>query len=260
VPGETQLVPLSVGFRDVDSTSPDKILRCLDTLKSMEAVRSYKASALDYLGLGPRSSALDVACGLGDDVADMKARATRAAGVDRSATLIALAERRHPGCEFGLAAAAILPFPDGSFDAVRVDRALQHIDGPGRVIREMARVARRGGVVLCAEPDWGTFLVGGPRGPVAERIERDWIESFRNPRIGRELSSLLAGSGIVDCRWEAHWLPTLGFPESDVLFEVAATAQRLAREMPEATAWLDSYRAGEAYAGVLMMICWGRKA
>jgi ubiquinone/menaquinone biosynthesis C-methylase UbiE len=250
---------LSVGFRDVDATASDKILRCLGTLETMEAVRSYKHRVLEHMELAPQSSALDVACGLGDDVAVLKARCARAVGVDRSAMLLALAEQRHPDCEFGLADASALPFPDGTFDAVRVDRALQHIERPERVVREMARVAVRGGVVLCAEPDWGTFLLGGPHSDVTERIEREWIGTFQNPWIGRALANLLDRSGVGDIQWEAHWLPTQGFAETDIMFEVAATVDRIADEAPGARSWLDGYRAGEAYAGVLMLICWGRK-
>ena len=252
---------LAVEFRDVDSAAPDKILRCIDTLQTMEAGRAYKARALEHLGLGPAYVALDVACGLGDDVARMKARCARAVGVDRSRNLIAAARSRHAdaGCEFEVADAAALPFPEETFDAVRVDRSLQHITGPGRVVREMARVARRGGVVLCAEPDWGTYLLGGPHSALTERIQHDWIRTFRNPWIGRELSDLLAAAGVGERRQEALWLPTRGFAESDLLFEIGANARRLAAEFPEALAWLEAYRAGEAYAGVLMLTCWGRK-
>ncbi|CAK6698875.1 methyltransferase domain-containing protein [Synechococcus sp. CBW1107] len=252
---------LAVGFRDVDATAPDKIIRCLDCLQAMAVGRAYKARALDLLGLEPGASALDVACGLGDDVVRMKARGVRAVGVDRSRTLIAAAQSRHAGsgCEFVVADAADLPFADGSFDAVRIDRSLQHITDPGRIVREMARVAGRGSVVLCAEPDWGTFLLGGRHCAVSERIQHDWIRTFQNPWIGRELSGLLADAGVVDIRQDAVWLPTHGFAESDLLFEVDANARHLSAELPEALSWLEAYRRGEAYAGVLMLICWGRK-
>ena len=252
---------LAVEFRDVDSAAPDKILKCLDTLQTMEAGRAYKARALEHLGLGPTSVALDVACGLGDDVARMKARCARAVGIDRSHNLIAAARSRHAdaGCEFEVADAGALPFPEHTFDAVRVDRSLQHIADPGRVVQEMARVTRRGGVVLCAEPDWGTYLLGGRHSALTERIQHDWVRSFQNPWVGRELSSLLADAGVGDRRQEALWLPTQGFAEADLLFEIGANARRLATEFPEAPAWLESYRAGEAYAGVLILICWGRK-
>src|SRR5262249_20645529 len=190
---------------------------------------------------------LDVACGLGDDVARMKARCDRAVGVDRSQTLIDGARSRHAesGCEFDVADAQALPFADGTFDAVQVDRALQHIAEPAGVVREMAPVARPGGIVLCAEPDWGTFLIGGPHSEVTERIQHDWIRTFRNPWIGRELSTLLARAGVRDVRQEEIWLATHGFEDSDLLFEIDANARRLAAELPEALEWLRSYRAGE---------------
>lgn len=253
---------LPVGFRDVDATAPDKIFRCLDGLQALPAGREYKARALDALGLVPGWAALDVACGLGDDVVRMKERGAWAAGVDRSRTLVAAARERHTGrgCAFDVADAAALPFADGTFDAVRIDRALQHVADPSRVVREMARVARRGGAVLCAEPDWGTFLLGGPHSAVTERIQHDWVRTFRNPWVGRELSDLLADAGVGDRRQEAVWLPTRGFAESDLLFEIDANARRLAAEMPESLSWLDTYRRGEAYAGVLMIVCWGRKS
>lgn len=252
---------LPVGFRDVDATAPDKIIRCLDRLQSLPAGRAYKQRALELLGLEPGWDALDVACGLGDDVVRMRARGARAVGVDRSRTLIAAAQSRHAGsgCEFVVADGAELPFADGSFDAVRIDRALQHIAGPGRIVREMARVARPGAVVLCSEPDWGTFLLGGPHSAVTERLQQNWIRSFQNPWIGRALGSLLADAGVGELRREALWLATDGFTDSDLLFEIDAGAKSLAAHLPEALTWLEAYRQGEAYAGVLMMICWGRK-
>jgi SAM-dependent methyltransferase len=191
----------------------------------------------------------------------MKARCGRAVGIDLSETFLNHARKRHgAACEFGQGSAKELPFPNATFDAVRIDRSLQHIDGPSQVVREMARVAKPGGVVLCAEPDWGTFLIGGPYSEITERIQREWIGRFRNPWIGRELSTLLADAGVVDIRWEGHWLSTLGFEESELLFGIEATARELSGEIPDVLNWLDSYRQSEAYAGVLLLICWGRRS
>lgn len=110
-------LPLPVGFRDVDATAPAKILHCFDCLQSMAAGQAYEARTLELRAREPVASTLEVACDL---------------GVDRSRTLIA----------------AALPFPDASFEAVRIDRALQQIADPGRVVGEMVPVARRGAVVL----------------------------------------------------------------------------------------------------------------
>jgi hypothetical protein len=56
---------------------------------------------------------------------------------------------------------------------------------------------------LCAEPDWVTYLLGGPHSALTERIQHDWIRTFQNPWIGRALSSLLADAGVGDRRQEA---------------------------------------------------------
>lgn len=105
----------------------------------------------------------------------------------------------------------------------------------------------------------GTYLRGGPHSTLTERMQHDWIRSFQNPWIGRELSSLLAAAGVGDRRQEALWLSTQGFAESDLLFEISASARRLAAEFPEALPWLEAYRVSEAYGGVLMLTRWGRK-
>ncbi len=258
---DTPSLPLPLGFRDVDATAPEACVRCLDCLYQLPAGRAYKARALAALQLVPGCAALDVACGLGDDVAQMVAAGARAVGADRSRTLLTAAQARHSAtaASFHLADAKALPFTSGSFDAVRIDRALQHIAQPELVVQEMARVTRRGGVVLCAEPDWGTFLLGGPHGAVSERIQHDWIRSFQNPWIGRALPDLLSAAGVGELQREEVWLPTHGFAESDLLFGIEDNARKLAAEQPEALDWLEHYRKGEAYAGVLMLISWGRK-
>lgn len=252
---------LPVAFRDVDATKLDKIVRCLEGVAALPTGREYKALALSALQLKAGATALDVACGLGQDVAEMQAAGAKAVGVDMSRTLIDAARSRHAtsGCTFEVSDAKSLPFDNDKFDAVRIDRSLQHIAEPGAVVREMARVARPGGVVLCAEPDWGTFMLGGPHSEVVERFQHDWIRTFQNPWIGRTLTTLLRDAGVRDVQQEAVWLSTQGFAESDLLFEVDAGAHKLSAEFPDALAWLDTYKSGEAYAGVLMIVAWGRK-
>jgi len=48
------------------------------------------------------------------------------------------------------ATAEELPFADESFDVVLCIQVLEHIDAPGRAVRELHRVVRRGGRVLAA--------------------------------------------------------------------------------------------------------------
>jgi ubiquinone/menaquinone biosynthesis C-methylase UbiE len=49
-----------------------------------------------------------------------------------------------------------LPVDSKSVDRVHTDRVLQHASSPAEVLHEAARVLRRSGRIVCAEPDWAT--------------------------------------------------------------------------------------------------------
>jgi ubiquinone/menaquinone biosynthesis C-methylase UbiE len=250
---------LATGFRDVDTSALEKISRCLDFMNALPCFIDYKTQSLEALSLEKNSTALDVACGLGDDVVRMKEKCGRAVGLDLSEKLISEAKDRHANliCEFKVGNAETLPFGNNEFDAVRVDRSLQHMENPAKVIHEMARVTRKGGTVFCAEPDWGTFIIGTPPSMITRRIQDAWVDSFRNPWIGRNLPTLMADAGIDSLQIEGHWLHTEGFDASNLVYDIFATVKKLASK--EADEWLESYRKSQATAGVMLILCWGKK-
>jgi ubiquinone/menaquinone biosynthesis C-methylase UbiE len=255
---------LATGFRNVDGAEIDKMARCLDALQSMECFQCYKHRSLELLQGVNNLSALDVACGLGDDVVRLKRRFGRAVGIDSSSELVAEAIRRHQseGCQFQCADATTLPFADEEFDAVRVDRSLQHIENPFEVVKEMARVVKKGGIILCAEPDWGTFFIGTAFSARTRVIQDRWIGSFQNPWTGRNLFGMMKTIGLADLAIEAHLLLTEGFAASDLVFDITKTIERLpSADQAEVglSAWMDDYKSSEALAGVMLFICHGKK-
>jgi ubiquinone/menaquinone biosynthesis C-methylase UbiE len=143
-----------------------------------------------------------VGCGLGDDVRALAARVGptgTVVGVDVSASLIDSArESGMPaGVEFRTADAHDLPFPDDSFDGARVERALQHVADPARVLSEMARVVRLRGIVIASEPDWGTLTVDGTHRAATRKVPAALCgEHIRNGWIGRQLVGYLTHAGI----------------------------------------------------------------
>jgi ubiquinone/menaquinone biosynthesis C-methylase UbiE len=46
-----------------------------------------------------------------------------------------------------------LPFPDESFDVVTCQTLLIHLRSPEKALLEMKRVVRKGGIVICVEPN-----------------------------------------------------------------------------------------------------------
>jgi len=83
-------------------------------------------------------------------------------GVDREPRWVAEAaqnfQRAFPQvnpdcCRFVEGDASKLPLPDNSFDAVTCQTVLMHLANPVDAVREMLRVLRPGGLLICVEPN-----------------------------------------------------------------------------------------------------------
>jgi len=102
---------------------------------------------------------LDVGCGPGVMIEPVVSRGGRLTGVDLSAEMVARARARarhlnvEDRCEFVMGSAGDLPFEDASFDAVTAMGVLEYVPDDARMLREMARVLRPGGVAVVTVPN-----------------------------------------------------------------------------------------------------------
>lgn len=190
------------GFRDVDAHErSDQFGDYLAHVASLIALE--KAHSHDLMEPSPGKVLLDVGCGRGDDVRVLAGRVAptgRVIGIDRSATLIHEARGAGPvpGADFEVADAQLLPFDDRRFDAARVERTLQHVESPRRVLEEMARVVRPGGIIVASEPDWGTLAVNSTdRATTRALLDTLCDDHIRNGWVGRELAALLTSLGLA---------------------------------------------------------------
>jgi SAM-dependent methyltransferase len=111
---------------------------------------------------------LDVGCGVGHwgrTLARILPETATLIGVDREPRWVEQASERAAAADLGSrfgyrqAAAEALPFEDGTFDLVTCQTLLIHVADPTRVVSEMIRVARPGGLVATAEPTNGAALL-----------------------------------------------------------------------------------------------------
>lgn len=99
-----------------------------------------------------KAKVLDVGCGTGQVVQQLRLHNLEAFGVDVSETNIKSANRRAGFCKcFG---GKILPFETGSFDVVGAFNVLEHVDEPEAFIEELVRVIRPEGRLILSSPNF----------------------------------------------------------------------------------------------------------
>ncbi len=244
--GENKESYLARAFRDVDTGTTHKVERCLRYLDSLPSFALYKNLILDEMKLRSGEVAADLGCGLGFDVTRLSRLVGprgRAIGVDSSIAFLKSARlmaRDSVAVELINADIHNLPFPNGLLDSCKVDRTLQHVERPSAVLQEMFRTVRPGGVVVCAEPDWGTFTIDHENRAMVRNLAEFWAESFRNSWIGRQLRNELRNAGFIDIKVQGTLLIAPSFEASDQVFDIAQTARRLAETTgnEEPTDWL----------------------
>src|SRR6266516_2098778 len=174
--------------------------------------------------LGEASSLADIGCGLchWSRLLYPYFRApARFAGIDREARWVAEGEqhfrRAFPESpssllNFRQGLATAIPLPDNSFDVVTCQTVLMHLPAPLDALREMLRVVRPGGLLVCVEPDnlWNyipfTSLTAAVPTETLVRHFEFWLRCHRgriatgqgDHAIGELLPGYFAQLGLAD--------------------------------------------------------------
>lgn len=174
---------------------------------------------LEMAQLRPGLRVLDVATGTGA-AARRAARQVGATGyvlgVDRSTGMLDVARRVARGMgaahlKFQEMDATSLSLPDASFDVVLCGLSLAEFPAPGRALREMARVLKRGGrlVVSAWSAPERVALVHMVERAITQHVPGDVSSAGASPfaySAPKALESALAGAGLrdVESRRERH--------------------------------------------------------
>jgi ubiquinone/menaquinone biosynthesis C-methylase UbiE len=264
---------LADGFRNVDKQSDfTKFKTCLTFIDSLPSFQSYKSEADRRLFLSQGGRFLDVGCGLGFDTERIGAKLGKlgeVVGLDNSRQLLLEAQarlREEPGnVSYVLEDAHDMSFGTNWFDGARTDRVLQHIENPRRVIEEMARVVRPGGRVVCAEPDWGSFMIDDEDLEAVGTVSAAWTSRLRNKYIGRQLGRLMKAAGLDNIAISGELLVTSGIAAGNIVFDIEKTCHE-AGIKKRTKRYIDWYRKIEerdkdipVLSGVTIIVASGTK-
>lgn len=246
-----------------------------ETLELSRAFRfkpEWRPLLLDYLGIRPGMSVLEVGCGPGTFATYLAEgiAAGRVTGLDLDARFIERARQKAQAAgvknvEYVVGSAYDLPFPSDSFDAVTSYTGIGVLKDPERALAEMIRVCHPGGHVSLMEAvtgPWGIFfegvdtLPGHATYPKASRYQElqqkaQWLaEELLRPR--QELGSkpwpakaffaLLGYAGLEEVRLNA-W----GYAHGPDDLRISPEHRRHIREAQhqEERQWLTSLRGSE---------------
>jgi demethylmenaquinone methyltransferase / 2-methoxy-6-polyprenyl-1,4-benzoquinol methylase len=140
----------------------EKISDKYDTMNSIISFQRHKAWRRDVMkemDVPKGAAALDVCCGTGDwsiALAEVTGPKGKVIGLDFSKNMLAVAKEKKEHLhfdqlEFIHGNAMELPFKDNSFDYVTIGFGLRNVPDYMTVLKEMHRVVKPGGKVVCLE-------------------------------------------------------------------------------------------------------------
>lgn len=251
---------LATGFAGLDRLDDVSVFAdCLRLLETLPDMRAIKDESLGWLDLSPDDRVLEAGCGLGAEarrLAGLVGPTGGVVGLDASRAILGRAAATEgPSVSWVQADAVKLPFADGVFAACRVERMLQHVDDPGAVVAELARVVRPGGTVVALEPDWGMFVVDSSLREIQRVLAGLWCDSFRNGWVGRRLARHLATAGLEEVAVRPRTLVVRRLGQADAIFDLFATLDRAVAAGHVTTAQARSFRDEQKQADAAGFFC-----
>lgn len=154
---------------------------------------------------------LDMGCGTGSLLQDLQSLSpAEIYGADISLDHLQLALTESPESKLVGANVHQLPFPGNTFNIVLTHYFLMWTADPLSALREMTRVMKDGGYLICfAEPDYGGRLDFPPEFDSLKDYQiNGLIKAGADPRMGSKLKSLFHSAGLDDIQYgvyEGRW-------------------------------------------------------
>lgn len=260
-------------FGAVDAARADTraaLVNYLERLAAVPAIQRIRQVARSAMHIGDGDRLLDAGCGLGEEAREL-ARLVGAAGevtaLDLSSVMVAEAQERDNGGGVRYATGDItaLDFADGTFDAVRSERVIQHVPDPDAAIAELIRVTVPGGRVCVIDTDWDSFLIDGVPGGYFDSLTQLARDRGLLKPTGRQLRGRFVRAGLTLVTAEPVIIPMTDRQTAENFFAFTRQALEQMLEAPEnlITGWLgaldDAFARDEFLAVLTIWVVTGTK-
>ena len=135
----------------------DSIAKTYDLLNSILSLglhRIWEGRLVALLTAAPTGCSLDLCAGTGALVPRLSTKFGQVVAADISPQMLAVGRGRHAAisnCSWVEADAQVMPFPDGSFDAITISYGIRNLPDPKKGLSEALRVAKPGGELAVLE-------------------------------------------------------------------------------------------------------------
>jgi SAM-dependent methyltransferase len=168
-----------------------------------------RSRLLRNAGIAHRQRVLDLGCGWGSVISELKRRAGKSViALDYNLKALTAIRNANAVC----ADAIHPPFIDSSFDLIFSQNVFLWISEPRTCLKNLKRILRSAGAAVFMEPDYGGLM----EFPEQIELRSIWIQALRRagaePLIGRKLVSWLAEDGWIV---QSELLPKIVAPSSD---------------------------------------------
>lgn len=214
------------------------LVKLLDRVETMPAATALRARSYELLAPPPGALALvvDVGCGSGRAVAELREQGVTAIGLDPSEQMIDLASERWPDCEFRVGNADALPFGDAQVAGYRADKVFHELEDPARALDEARRVLVPGGHIVLLGQDFDTFVIDSDDPELTRAIVRARADTIPSPRAARRYRNLLLDAGFTDVTVEIYtgmFTETTMLPMLTGIVEAAQAAGAITHDQAE---------------------------
>jgi len=204
----------------IDSTTTQRLIDRLESRAKDVVFNCLFDQYIIKLQFPDAGRILEVGCGTGAMARALVHKehfSGKVFGIDQSSAFIdaarrfAVAEGVEELVEFDIGDVHELGFEDESFDVVFAHTLISHVTDPHQVLREIARVMRKGGSLAIFDGDYASLTYAFPDHEFGRRMDHALASAtFNNPLIMRDLVRILPEMGLEVTETLANVISEIG--------------------------------------------------